>query len=464
MTDSTSAADASVIVVGGGIAGLSAAWQLKRDGMPVRLFEAADRVGGKIRASTVAGALIDEGADAFLARVPHGIELASELGLADRLTAPATRAAQIWAGDSLVALPQPNVLGIPLERDAVVELLGAAAGDALDADLGRTNDDPVRDDDSIGSLVRRRLGDVIHEGLVDPLMGAINAGNTDEIAITSSPQILAAANAGPSLVNALRNQIAGRRSDAPVFHSFDGGMTVLIDALAQELRDEITTGAPVTGLTAGLNGSVTVALASGETCDASAVVLACEPQAAAKLTAAWPDAARTLDSIPLVSIAFITMAFPAGTVDAGGGFSGFVVPRTGNNLTIAACSYGSKKWPSWAGEGNLDVLRMSVGHGRDQTTPELSDDEIIAIVRADLKAALGIESPPIDVRVTRWPQAFPQYVVGHDAKVDRIEAHLNPDGVFVAGMGYRGIGIPACIDQGRTAAVEAILHTLEHRR
>ena len=450
-----------VIVVGGGIAGLSAAWQLQRDGMDVHLYERSDKVGGKVRSSDFAGRIVDEAADAFLARVPYGIELATELGLADHMISPSARKAQVWTENGLMALPEPHVLGIPLERSSAEALLGVEAADALEVDLARTDPDPVRDDDTIGSLVRRRLGDRIHEALVDPLIGAINAGDTDDLELSaSSPQILGAANASPSLIAALRRMKAGSDPEAPVFHSFVGGMRVLVDALATSLDGAITTGVGVDALDRLPGGAVQVALSNGEVIAASAVILACPAPAAAGLTTQWPDASVDLAAIPLVSVTLVALAYPAGTVQVPSELSGFVVPRNAD-LKITACSYGMQKWPHLGGD--VDLLRVSVGHGRDQETPALPDDELLAVILADLETAIGITAAPSDVRISRWDRAFPQYVVGHTERLGHIEGQLNPDGVFLAGMGYRGIGIPACIDQGRSAGVDAILHVLEHR-
>ncbi len=450
-----------VIVIGGGIAGLSAAWQLKRDGMAVHLYEPADRVGGKVRSSEFAGRIVDEAADAFLARVPHGIDLATELGIADQMISPSARKAQVWTDAGLAFLPEPHVLGIPLERESAEALLGVEAADALEADLARTEDDPVRADDTIGSLVRRRLGDRIHEALVDPLIGAINAGDTDELALSaSSPQILAAANAGPSLIESLRRMKAGSDPDAPVFHSFVGGMRVLVDALEASLDGHITTGVGVEALDSIPGGSVRVTLSNGDVLTAPAVVLAAPAPAAASLTQAWPGASTDLAAIPLVSVTLVALAYPAGTVDVPGELSGFVVPRTAD-LRITACSYGAQKWPHLGGD--IDLLRVSVGHGRDQHTPALPDDELLEVVLADLTTAIGITDEPSAVRISRWESAFPQYVTGHTERLGHVEGQLNPDGIFLAGMGYRGIGIPACIDQGRSAGVDAILHVLENR-
>lgn len=456
--------DAPVIVIGGGIAGLAAAWQLQRDGMPVRLLEADDRVGGKIRTSPFLGRLVDEAADAFLARVPHGIELARELGLEDQLIAPSSRKAQVWTANGLMPLPEPNVLGIPLDRDAAEALLGAEAAAAIDADLARTEPDPVRDRDTIGSLVRRRLGDRVHESLVDPLIGAINAGDTDELdLVASSPQILAAAQGGPSLVAAFQKQAAGRRSDAPVFHSFEGGMATLVDALEETLGDIVETAMTVDSIDELPDGTLRVALADGEALEASAVVLTVPAPVASVLVEPWAHASLVLSAIPMVSVTLVTLAFPVGTLGQPSELSGFVVPRSDPSLTITACSYATQKWPHLAGtdEMAVELLRLSVGHTGDQTSPTLDDDALIGLVRADVATALGIDASPIGQRISRWPAAFPQYLAGHLDRLARAEGELNPSGIFLAGMSYRGIGIPANIDQGRTAAVSAILHVLD---
>ena len=451
--------DDPVVVIGGGIAGLAAAWQLHRDGVPVRLFEAADRVGGKIRTTEFQGRMVDEAADAFLARVPHGIELARELGLGEQLISPAGRKAQVWTSEGLCRLPEPNVLGIPLERAAAEDLLGAEAADALDADLARTDPDPVLEDDTIGSLVRRRVGDRVHEMLVDPLIGSINAGDTHQLSLeASSPQIHAAAAAGPSLVRALREQAAGRSSDAPVFHSFEGGMGTLIDALADRLGDAITTGMIAREIVEQSDGRLHVDFEDNTHVYASAVVLAVPANVAGDILGDWEEVSLVLEAIPQISVTLVALAYPAGTIAQDADLSGFVVPRTAPELTITACSYAHAKWPHQGGD--LDLLRVSVGHTGDQVTPDLDDEALLEVVLADVETALGVTADPVAHRITRWPASFPQYLTGHLDRLAFAEEELNPSGIFLAGMSYRGIGIPANIDQGRSAAVSAILHLL----
>jgi oxygen-dependent protoporphyrinogen oxidase len=187
-------------------------------------------------------------------------------------------------------------------------------------------------------------------------------------------------------------------------------------------------------------------------------VLACPSNVAAELVAEWPDAASDLAAIPLVSVAFVTLVFAAGTLGLSPELSGFVVPRNDQSLRITACSYASSKWPHWGGD--VEMVRVSVGHTLDQATPELPDDQLLELVLDDLATATGVAATPVASRVTRWPAAFPQYEVGHIERLAHVEGELNPDGVFLAGMAYRGVGIPASIDSGRSAAVDALLHLL----
>lgn len=470
--------ESQAIVIGGGIAGLSACWQLCEDGVDVTLLEASDRVGGKICSSRVGDRLVDEAADAFLARVPHGVDLARRLGLEHRLVAPAARSAQIWStvkGDlsgreaRLIDLPKPNVLGVPLDAGSVKPLFGNDASAAISDDLSRVALSPlhprvaVRPDDTIGSLVRRRLGDLVHESLVDPLVGSINAGDTDELSLHAcSPQLLKAAETSASLVAGLAAQARSRPGSAAVFYSFHGGVQVIVDALAERLDDRIRTGSEAASVDIETQGSakqITVTTKGGKEFRAGAVVLACAANEAAKLVSDRSNVAGLLRQVPLVSVCLVTLVLPAGSIRASSEVSGFLVPRGDPEIDITACSYVTHKWPH-LGEG-VDIVRVSLGHARDQSTPNLGDLELIDRARADLLATAKISAEPLAARVSRWPRAFPQYLAGHLDRIAIVEDELKHDGVFLAGMSYRGIGIPSNIDQGRSAGRAALSHLLQ---
>jgi oxygen-dependent protoporphyrinogen oxidase len=500
---------ADVVVVGGGIAGLAAAWELAT-GSPSRrvvLLEAEDRLGGKVQTSAFAGLALDAGPDAFLARVPAAAQLAREVGLGDDLVAPGTGHAWLWARGRLRRLPTGLVLGVPVDFAALARSrvlpVAATARAALDPLLpGR----PVGPDDdvSVGWLVRRRMGRGVQLDLVDPLLGGINAGHTDGLsAAVAAPQLLAAARREASLVRALRTSGtggtasgavvqgppgAGRRAGAgsdmaglsvahereasPVFLTVRGGLGRLVGALADGLVARgatVRTGTAVTGLdrtaegwrvrfrsprpAAGGGGGDGAGGGDGDgAVDAGAVVVACP--AVALVTAVSPGAGVQLGAIEWASVALVSLAYRNADAPHWDG-SGFLVPRREGRFVTAA-SWVGQKWPHLAVPGVVTV-RASAGRVDDTRPDELDDDELVAAVHADLVASMGLRAGPIEARVSRWRHAFPQYGVGHLGRVERMERQLAEDapGVVLAGAALRGVGLATCIAGGRAAAAAA---------
>lgn len=445
-----------IVVIGGGITGLAAAYELLRQGHEPILLESSDRVGGKIRTSEFAGMMIDEGADAFLARVPWGVDLARDLDLEDRMISPAGRDARIWLNGELHPLPKPHVLGIPTDPASYDgDLLSAQSLEQLQEDLDRTDPDPVAADETIGSLIRRRLGDEVAERLVHPLLGAINAGNCDELSIhATAPQLSSAAAASPSLLGGLQAQTKHTDPDAPVFHSFPSGMATLTDALGATLRSHIQLSSPVAYIDDGRKGLV-VEVADGDSIKTPAVVLTTPAHAAAPMVRDWSAACSALEEIEFVSVVLVTLAYSADavtTIPDGG--SGFLVPHSEHPI-ITACSWASSKWRHLASEDKV-ILRVSLGHAGADAALNARDEDILATIKLDLSETMDISEPPLASRVTRWARSFPQYNVGHLARVETIEQVLGASNIFPAGASLRGIGIPACIRQGRDAARQAL--------
>ena len=241
-----------VVIIGGGITGLAAAWEATGRGDHVRLLEASDRFGGLIRTSAMdlddgTSMVIDEAADAFLARVPEAVGLCHELGLADQFTEPAVGRAMVLTADGPQWFPVGSVLGVPLDESdlAATGLLGDAALAAVAAEAGR-DDPPLTEDRSVGGLLRDRFGDELVDRIVGPLVGGINAGDVDRMSVMAvTPQLADAASVGGSLTDELRRRT--RSVDAgPVFHGLRHGTQTLVDALVHKLRDrgaELTTSA-----------------------------------------------------------------------------------------------------------------------------------------------------------------------------------------------------------------------------
>ena len=326
---------------------------------------------------------------------------------------------------------------------------------------------PPAGDVTIGEVMRDRLGDEAAERLVDPLVGGINAGDTDQLSLAATvPQLDAALRSGhPSLIQACQAQRAAATDPAaPVFFAPKGGMGALVAALVDDLqaRGVGVLADAATGLDRDGSGWQ-VHLAGGSTLAADGVVLTLQAPAAAELVR--PHAARTatlLSAIPYASVALISIAVPRDAIDRELDGSGFLVPRI-EGRTITACSWTSAKWPHLAGEGTT-WLRASVGRDGADSALALSDAALVEAVLADLADTMALRGTPTEVRVTRWPASFPQYRPGHLERVDAIDADLaaTAPGAVVAGAALRGLGIPACIRQA-TAAVDRLLAVLDQQ-
>jgi oxygen-dependent protoporphyrinogen oxidase len=477
----------TIAVVGGGIAGLAAAWELlgganddRRRAPIVQVLESGPRMGGMLDGGAFAGRNVDLAADAFVARRPEATDLCRQLGLTDDLVPLGASGAAIWARGQLRPMPAALQLGVPTRWWPLARsgMLSPAESLRVARDLvaPRRGSGPA-DDRSVGAIVGERLGRPVVERLVDPLVGGINAGGVDELSAAASfPALLAASQQPGSLMRRMRparptpQQVP--RAPSPMFWSLANSTASLADELALALARRgatLRTNTPVVGIQprptgppgsgrwqlvldgpAGPGGGPTLLEADG-------VILAVPAGTAARLLAPHaPVAAAVLDEIDYASVAVVTLSIPAGAIRAPMQGTGFLVPRTstigGRPALITGCTYLGRKWPHLARSGD-ELLRASVGRYGDERHRSLGDDELTATVLGELSHLLGVGEGPLESLVTRWEGAFPQYRVGHLARVERIERALDAlDGVALAGAAYRGVGIPACIGSGRAAA------------
>jgi oxygen-dependent protoporphyrinogen oxidase len=448
-----------VLVVGGGIAGLAAAHEVVQRGGSVTLVEKDERLGGKLRTSPFAGRLVDDGADAFLLRVPWAAELCREVGIEGELVHPAARDAYVWSRGALRPMP-PQLMGVPIDLDAL-----EASGLVSPAGVERARRDltapatPLGGDEAIATAIARRVGDEVVERLVDPLVGGINAGDTRALSLAAVvPQLDAALRDPdhPSLIEACRARTsAADPYPPPVFASPVGGMGRLAEAVAAALGPaDVRTGRSVVGVEPAAGGWV-VHLSDGTEVEADAVVLAAAGRTNAELLGSVPggrEASTLLGGVEHTSVAIVVFAFPLNHIGRPLDRSGFLVPRV-EGLALTAASWSSTKWahlgPS-SGDGTA-VVRASAGRHGDQAALELDDHELTARLLQDLEVTMAVTGAPCEVRVNRWPSSLPQYAPGHLDRVDAIERAL-PDRVAVAGAALRGVGVPACIRSGREAA------------
>jgi len=463
-----------VAVVGAGISGLATALALVDTGdVDVTVFEAADRVGGKIDASPFAGVEgVDEGADAFLARVPEAVALAHRVGLGDDLVSPEPVGAAIWHG-TLHPIPEGLMLGLPgkilpLATTRLLTWRGKARA-AIEPLLPRTSTEA----DSIGDFVRARFGNEVHERLVDSLVGSIYAADTDRFSLAEVPQLAVLANGNRSVLLAARRQRRGQvgtatATSSPIFSTPRGGIGALVRATADAVvaaGGRVRTGASVTSIAPTDDGRwlLDVRDRAGAEPDPDApptddmfdAVVFATPAAAtaAALRNASPDAAELLGRAETSDVIMVTLHVGAEQwPDRLRGLSGYLVPKP-DQRWVTAASFASQKWGHWRPPAGGEILRVSLG--RDgRTVMHLGENEVLRVVLDDLERHLGVAFTPDEVRITRWPAAFAQYRPHHAAWVDDVEAAL-PSGVFVTGAGFRGIGIPACVRAATSIATRA---------
>ncbi|MFE3094214.1 protoporphyrinogen oxidase [Streptomyces sp. NPDC059248] len=431
-------------------------------GWRVTLLEAAARVGGKLRAGEIAGVPVDLGAESLLARRPEAADLARAVGLGDRLQPPATASAAVWTRGALRPMPKGHVMGVPADAESLAGLLSPEGLARIDRDRELPPAD-LGEDVAVGRYVADRLGREVVDRLVEPLLGGVYAGDAYRISMRAAvPRLFEAARRHTSLLDAVRAALEESRAqpqDGPVFLGIAGGVGTLPLAVADAVRaggGELRTGTRALGL-ARADGGWRVRTDRDEVLAADAVVIATPAWSTAELLAAeCPAAAAEIGRIEYASMALVTLAFRRtdleGVLPDG---SGFLVPAA-DGRTIKASTFSGRKW-RWADEASADeglfLLRTSVGRYGDEDHIHREDGELVEVSLRDLGAATGLAARPVASTVTRWIGGLPQYPVGHLARTARIRAEVAKlPGLEVCGAAYDGVGIPACIADGRRAA------------
>ncbi|MEU8772755.1 protoporphyrinogen oxidase [Streptomyces sp. NPDC048606] len=457
----------SVIVIGGGISGLAAAWQL-RGHADVTVLEGHHTVGGKLRTATLAGIDVDEGAESLMALRPEAVELAAAVGLGNALCDPAPAPTTVWTRGGLRPLPAGHVMGIPTDPDALIGSgLLSAEGLARLAAEERLPAEPLVGDRSVGGFLAARLGREAVDRLVEPLLGGVYAGRADLLSLRAAmPRIATLAEQGGPLLPALRRlRAAGAPRSAPVaVQGVVGGTGRLPRAVARTCGARILTGTTARSLQAlpGDRWRVRAMTADGPlTMEADGVILAVPAFAAAELLRPHaPLAEAQLSGIAHASTAVVTMVFARGRAHRLPEGNGFLVPPV-DGRTLKAASFLSNKW-SWLREAapSTFVLRASIGRVGEEALLDRPDRHLVRTAIAELHHAVGPIGEPVAARVTRWDRGLPQYDVGHRERVERIRAATaGLPGIALCGAAYEGVGVAACVAVGRTQA-QALLARL----
>jgi oxygen-dependent protoporphyrinogen oxidase len=460
-----------IVVIGGGIAGLSAAYYASKIGdTRVTLLESSDRWGGKITTDRIPFAdgqfIVEGGPDTFLATKPWGVALCKELGLGERLhgTNPYKKNTYVLHRNRLLPLPDGLAMMIPTNIEAILrsQLVSwfSKARMGLDFVLPPKS---LNGDESLGAFVSRRLGREAYENLIEPLMSGIYAGDGDQLSLASTFPYLRdlelkygslARGALKMRAQANGKSVQGSRS---AFLTPTTGLAEIVERLVEQLV--------LSGATLRLNSLVSsvgyltpetwnVELQSGERLEAVSVILATPAFISAKILASLdPELASDLRGIPYASTATVSLAYKQQAVPRELDGYGYVIPRRAGRRALA-CTWTSTKFPHRAPE-DYALIRVFVGRaGQDIPWDE---NDLLELTKEELRLTLGITTDPIMQRVFLWDKAMPQYNLGHPEILKRIDSAIeNYPGLALAGNGYRGIGIPDCIHSGELA-VEKVL-------
>jgi oxygen-dependent protoporphyrinogen oxidase len=471
----TSPAPTKLVIVGGGIAGLSAAHratELARErgvALDLTLLEARERLGGTIASERVDGFLVEAGPDSFLSEKPWALALCRRLGVEDRLvrTDDRFRKVFVWHRGRLHPLPDgfqllaPTAM-LPFAASSLFSLPGKLRM-ALDLVLPRGGGD----DESLGAFVRRRLGVEALERVAQPLVAGIYTADPDDLSLTATmPRFIELERRERSVILGLRRAL--RRAPLPgtsgarwsLFVTFAGGMEEFVTALAARLpAGAIALKQRVSGLErTGERWRVTTA--EGVRVEADHVILATESPATARLTRyVDPALATLLEEIPYASAATVSLGYRRADVPHALDGFGFVVPRSEGKALLAA-TFSSVKYPGRAPEGHV-LIRGFLGGMLNAGMLAEDDDALVMRARQELRAALGIAAAPVLTRLHRWPASMPQYRVGHLTRVETIERAVAAlPGLTLAGAAYRGVGIADAVRSGEAAAEQALQNPL----
>ncbi|CAN5291861.1 protoporphyrinogen oxidase [soil metagenome] len=449
-----------VAVVGGGIAGLAAAYFVRRErpDVDVVVFEGSPSIGGKLALGELAGMTIDLGAESMLARRPEAVGLARAVGLGDSLVHPVTITAGIWTLGAIRSMP-PTVMGVPSDLDALLAT-GIVAGMPEATPLLKEFDEDLDVAQFVRAMLPGAFGADVVDRLIEPLLGGVYAGHASKLSLrAAAPQIAAL---WPDLLAAAA-EVRQTVDPTPVFAGITGGVGRLPQAVADASGAEVRVNATVRQIE---HANDVWRLVVGpttdfETIEVDAVIVAAPAPAAARLLAVEAaDAAFELAAIDYASMALVSLALPAEGFARPVAGSGFLVPPI-DGKQIKASTFSSQKW-GWvadAAPADTVVVRCSLGRAGETAVLQQDDAELIRLALADLSEATGFSGLPLDAHVRRWGGGLPQYGVGHLDRVAAIEASIaQVKTLEVCGAAYRGVGIPAVIASAEGAARRLLEH------
>jgi protoporphyrinogen/coproporphyrinogen III oxidase len=463
-----------VVVIGGGITGMTAAYflqkEIKEKSLPleVKLIESSNRLGGVIQTIRKDGFIIEKGPDSIVVTKKSGLKLIEEIGLKEQVIYNIAGKSYIYARGKLHTMPEGSYIGIPTKVTpfAVSSLFSPLGKMRAAGDFILPKGKP-QIDQSLGLFFRRRLGDEVVENLIEPLLSGIYSGDIDDLSLMALfPNFYEMEQKHRSLVLGLKHTVPKRKkpvkkqgSRKGMFISLKNGLETLIEELEKQIdKETIQKETSVVKIVKGPSG-YELTLADGKIEKADIVVITTGHHLAQQMLKdySFMDIFKTM---PANSLATVSMAFPKSKIQDDIEGSGFIVSRN-SDFRITACTWTHKKWPGTTPDGKV-LFRTYIGRTDDQEAVNLSDEEILKIALNDLNKTMNITEKPEFTIVSRYKNMMPQYNVGHLQMMEGVKQSLASElpGVFLAGGSFEGLGIPGCIDQG-VNAVDRILKFVE---
>jgi protoporphyrinogen/coproporphyrinogen III oxidase len=418
-----------IVVVGGGISGLAAAYDLQRGGAETIVFEKAPRLGGVIETRSWNDCLLESGPDSFISSKPEALALIKELGLESEVIGSNDhqRTTYILKRGKLVPLPDGIMMIVPTKVMPMIRTPLLSWGTKFRMALELLRKPATHPDRSVADFVIDHFGEETLDYLAEPLLSGIYGGDPRQLSVNSVlPRFVEMESSTGSLSRAVMRS----KSSAPggsLFRTLKGGLGTLVEALSKNLRVEY---AEVQSMERFENRFRL--RASGQEFDASHVILAGPAWSSATLVREIDrELSQLLCSIPCL------------------------VPKR-ERQRLAACTFVNTKFPFRAPDNRI-VLRCFFGGIGDEKVLDESDESLAAIARQELSRILGLNAAPLYQSVARWPRSMAQYNVGHADRVQEICKRVATiPGLHLAGNAYEGIGIPDCIRTGRVAAASIL--------